>query len=350
MTGGGTVGHVSVNLALIPELEAEGWEIHYIGSDGIEKQLIAELPSVSYHTVSVGKLRRYWDLSNFKDPFLVMKGVMQSRRLMRKLRPAVVFSKGGFVSVPVVTGAWMCRIPVILHESDLTPGLANRICYPMASKIFTTFPETADALPGGKTEYLGAIVRKELMAGDAYRGRSMCGFVSTKPVMLVMGGSQGSRRINEIVRANLDRLLERYQIVHICGKGNVDPSCERRGYRQFEFVAKPLPDLLAMSDLVVSRAGANSIFEFLALRKPMLLIPLSRQASRGDQILNAASFEKSGYALVLQEEELTDEAFLAALRRLEQNRDAMIEAMSRSGNEDRLSRVLEVIRQVAAVK
>jgi UDP-N-acetylglucosamine--N-acetylmuramyl-(pentapeptide) pyrophosphoryl-undecaprenol N-acetylglucosamine transferase len=347
LTGGGTAGHVTVNLALIPKLLAEGWDVHYVGSDGIEKQLVSELPAVKFHTIAAGKLRRYWDWKNLKDPLLVMKGVMQSYRLMRKLKPAVLFSKGGFVSVPVVAGAWMCRVPVILHESDITPGLANRLCIPMACKVFTTFPETQEALPGGKAEYIGAVVRREILNGNAQRGRMLCDFVSTRPVVLVMGGSLGARRINEAVRAGLDQLLLRYQIVHICGKGNLDSSLHRRGYKQFEFVSKELPDLMAMADLVVSRAGSNSIYEFHALRKPMLLIPLSRSASRGDQILNAASFERSGYARVLQDEQLTGETLLEQLQQLEKEKETLKANMAKRGGGDPLLQIMDALTHYA---
>lgn len=347
LTGGGSAGHVTVNLALIPELLKEGWRIHYLGSDGIEQQLIRELPEVTYHTISVGKLRRYWDWKHLKDPFMVVKGVMQSYRLIRRLKPAVVFSKGGFVSVPVVTGAWMCRVPVVLHESDITPGLANKLCIPMASKVCTTFPETRDGLPGDKAEHVGAVIRKEILEGQAYRGRVLCDFVSTKPVLLVMGGSLGARKINEAIRANLEGLLERYQIVHLCGKGNLDALLQRRGYCQFEYVGKELPDLLAMADMVISRAGSNSIFEFLALRKPMLLVPLSRQASRGDQILNAASFEKAGYAHVLQEESLNTESLMQAIVQLNDQRQTIADAAAEMSADAALAKVLSTIKDFA---
>ncbi|SFX12359.1 UDP-N-acetylglucosamine-N-acetylmuramylpentapeptide N-acetylglucosamine transferase [Thermoactinomyces sp. DSM 45891] len=328
-TGGGTAGHVTVNLALIPKFQEDQWEVSYIGSyDGIERELIGKLENVPYEPVTTGKLRRYFDLKNIKDPFKVLQGIWEAYRKIRKLKPDVIFSKGGFVSVPVVLGGWMNRVPILIHESDLTPGLANKIAMPFANKVCTTFAETMKHIKGNKGEYLGAVVREELFSGDRKRGLILCDFVSSKPVLLVMGGSMGSQKINQVVRENLDALLPTYQIVHITGKGAMDQSLLRKpGYRQFEYVSWELPDLIAMADLVVSRAGSNSIFEFASLHKPMLLIPLSRAASRGDQILNASLFEKQGIAEVLMEEDLANESFLDAITSTWVKRDQLIENM-----------------------
>ncbi|QHW33073.1 undecaprenyldiphospho-muramoylpentapeptide beta-N-acetylglucosaminyltransferase [Paenibacillus rhizovicinus] len=324
-TGGGSAGHVSVNLALIPLLQSQGWNAVYMGSSsGIEKQLIGRLDDVDYYSISTGKLRRYVDLQNVKDPFRVVKGVFQAYRLIRKLRPSVVFSKGGFVSVPVVLGAWLNRVPVIIHESDLTPGLANRIANPFARKVCVTFGETTASIKGNKAVHVGPVVRNELLRGNALKGLQWSKLLPGKPVLLIMGGSLGSKNINEAVRRNLPVLTQTYQIIHLCGKGELDDRCNGvKGYRQYEYVHDELPDIAACSELVISRAGSNSIFEFLALRKPMLLIPLSKSASRGDQLLNAESFRKAGFCEVLQEEELTDDAFLAAISRLYADREGI---------------------------
>lgn len=347
-TGGGSAGHVTVNLALMPHYLQEGWEVHYIGSEqGIERQLVASLPQVHYHAIATGKLRRYFDWNNLKDPFRVLKGVWQAYRLIAKIQPKVVFSKGGFVSVPVVAGAWLNRIPIIIHESDLTPGLANKLANPLATKVCTTFRETERYISGSKTVHIGAVVREELFRGDARRGRSLCGFTSGKPVLLVIGGSLGSQLLNRIVRSQLEQLVKTFQIVHICGKGNVEEALDGEQYRQFEYVTEELPDLLAMADLVVSRAGSNSIFEFLALRKPMLLIPLSRHASRGDQIANALSFKKQGYADVLMEEELTEESFLESVLALYREKDRYVGAMEREANHNPLERLIELLNRAA---
>lgn len=347
-TGGGTAGHVTVNLALMPHYLREGWDVHYIGSEqGIERELVAGVAQVTYHPVSTGKLRRYMDWNNVKDPFRVAKGVWQAYRLLASIRPRIVFSKGGFVSVPVVAGAWLHRIPSIIHESDLTPGLANRIAIPMATKVCTTFPETAKHLPESKAAHVGAVIREELFRGDACRGLAMCDFVRTKPVMLIMGGSLGSQRINRAVRERLDALTETFQIVHLCGKGNRDESISNRAYRQFEYVTDELPDLIAMADIVVSRAGSNSIFEFLALRKPMLLIPLSLAASRGDQIANAESFRARGVAEVLQEESLTGEAFVKAVYTLYEERERYVSIMEQEPKQEPLHTLTELLDRTA---
>lgn len=329
-TGGGSAGHVTPNLAIMAKLRAKGWEMEYIGSkDGIEREII-EHEGIPFHHIASGKLRRYFDPKNFKDPFRVLQGVGQAYRLLRRIRPDIVFSKGGFVSVPVILASRLNGIPVLCHESDLTPGLANKISTPFASRICVTFPETLRYVKNGKAECTGLPIRDFILQGKASRGLQICGFHSQKPVLLIMGGSLGAKRINETVREALVPLLERYQIIHICGKGHTDESRSSRGYRQFEYVKDELPDLLACSDLVISRAGSTSIFEFLALRKPMLLIPLTRQASRGDQILNAESFERMNYAKVLYEEDLTAELLLQRLTELQADGARMKESMQSS--------------------
>lgn len=346
-TGGGSAGHVTPNLALIDRLRAEGWSVAYIGSaGGIERQLI-EPEGIPYYAVSTGKLRRYFDLNNFKDPFRVLKGVADAHRILRRLKPDILFSKGGFVSVPVVMAARSLGIPVLSHESDLTPGLANKLSTPFAKRVCVTFPETAKHL-GRKAVHTGLPIRETLFRGDAAEGRRRCGFHGGKPVLMLMGGSLGSKKLNDALREGLDELTAAYQIVHLCGKGHLDPALEgRSGYRQFEYAGAELPDLLAMADLVVSRAGATSICEFLALRKPMLLVPLGLSASRGDQILNARSFEASGYARVLPEEELTPARLREELAALAAEADAMRRRMAASPTADGLERILSLIREYA---
>ncbi|WKA47653.1 undecaprenyldiphospho-muramoylpentapeptide beta-N-acetylglucosaminyltransferase [Geobacillus zalihae] len=349
LTGGGTAGHVMVNVALIPKLKELGWDIVYIGShQGIEREIIGRIDGVPYYSVSTGKLRRYFDWKNFKDPFNVLKGVWQAYLLIQKEKPDVVFSKGGFVSVPVILGAWLNGVPSVIHESDLTPGLANKIAMPFATKICLTFPETKQYVNADKAVYVGAVVREELKDGNAEQGRKMCQFDGKKPVLLAMGGSLGSKKINDALRANLSTLLAEFDIIHICGKGNIDRSLAgQKGYKQFEYVNEELPHLLALADIVVSRAGANAIFELLSLRKPMLLIPLSKAASRGDQILNARSFEKAGYAEVLMEEDLTNESLQAAIHRLYENKDRYRKNMEKAGASDPLQTLLAIIQDTA---
>lgn len=351
-TGGGTAGHVTVNLALIPRFQAEGWKTEYIGSHaGIEKQLVADVPEVTYHGIATGKLRRYLDWNNLKDPFRVVQGVFQAYRAIKRSKPNVIFSKGGFVSVPVVLGAKLNRVPVVIHESDVTPGLANKIAIPFATKVCTTFADTVQHLPKNKAVHIGPVIREELNRGDAARGRAWSGFNDRKPVLLVMGGSLGSRKINLAIRDTLERLTQRYQIVHLCGKGQTDDTVKAPGYLQVEYVSEELPDILAMTDVVVSRAGANAIFEFLHLRKPMLLIPLTKAQSRGDQLLNAESFRKAGYCDVLQEENLTAEELAARIDQLYDDRQTYINRMEQGApHKDTLADLAALIKRVAKHK
>ncbi|MCA0969755.1 undecaprenyldiphospho-muramoylpentapeptide beta-N-acetylglucosaminyltransferase [Halobacillus litoralis] len=345
-TGGGTAGHVIVNLALIPEFINKGYEIDYIGSyDGIEKQLIEPLNGVTYHSISTGKLRRYISKENVKDPFKVLKGMWQAMRIIGKRKPHVIFSKGGFVSVPVVAAAKLKRVPTVIHESDYTPGLANKLSFPFAKKILATFPETMNYLPKEKSVHIGAVVREELFEGSRSEGLSFCGFHKQKPVVMIMGGSMGSKKINDSVRSQLDSLLEQVQIIHLCGKGQLDDSINRRGYAQFEYVSDELKDLFAATDYIISRAGSNAIFEFLALKKPMLLIPLSRQASRGDQILNADSFVKQGYAMKLEEEELTGSRLLEDVQKLMKDRNQFLDNMKNYQSEKTKEKVIDIIQE-----
>ncbi len=331
LTGGGTAGHVSLNQAIIPSLLNESYDVHYIGShEGIEKDLITQsFPNVPYHSISSGKLRRYFSMKNFTDPFKVLAGIMQAMSVIREVKPSIIFSKGGFVSVPVVIAAKMAKIPVVIHESDVTPGLANKIALPFASHVFTIFEDTLKYLPNEKATCTGSIVRQELFNGEKSVGLLNCGFTDQKQVLLVMGGSLGSVVINDALRSNLPELLVNFNIIHLCGKGNVDQSLvSLKGYKQFDYVTKELPDLLHASDYIVSRAGSNSIYEFLALKKPMLLIPLSASKSRGDQILNAKIFEKQGFAITLEEEQLTKNTFLKSIKRLVDQKNKMVQSMS----------------------
>lgn len=344
LTGGGTAGHVTPNMALIPELQKRGYEVHYIGSyEGIEKQLISEM-GVKYYGISSGKLRRYIDVKNLSDPFKVLHGYGQARRLLGKIRPDVVFSKGGFVSVPVVVAAKTRRIPCVIHESDMTPGLANKICIPCAVRVCTNFPETLEHLPKDKAVLTGSPIRQELFHGDKAKGLAFCGFDGSKPVLLIIGGSLGAVRVNEAVRAILPSLLEKFDVIHLCGKGKVDESLQgTAGYVQYEYIKKELTDLLAAADIMISRAGANAICEILALRKPNILIPLSAAASRGDQILNAASFEKQGYSAVIQEEDITNEKLLTMVNQVYENRASYVEAMEHSQLNNSIEKIVGLI-------
>ena len=324
LTGGGTAGHVTPHLALIPELQREGKEVHYIGRrSGIERELL-ESVDVIYHAIATGKFRRYFSLQNVTDLFFVFAGLLQSLRLVLRIRPQLIFSKGGFVACPVVWAGWLLRIPVVIHESDLIPGLANRLSAPFATKICYSFPETKRYLSKDKSHLTGIPVRSSLLEGNRQAGVELCRFDGAKPVVLVMGGSLGSRTVNRIVRKALTDILKRFDVCHICGRGNTDPNLfDFTGYCQFEYVAEHLPHLLAMADIVVTRAGATTLFELLALGKPSLLIPLSRKASRGDQISNARSFEKRQFSLLLPEEDLTPRILTEKIERLFHKKEAI---------------------------
>ena len=306
LTGGGTAGHVTPNIALLPSLKEAGYEIAYMGSyDGIEKKLISDF-DIPYKGISTGKFRRYLDPKNFTDPFRVIKGFSEARSYLKEFRPNVVFSKGGFVSVPVVRAAASLKIPCIIHESDMTPGLANKLCIPVAKKVCCNFPETLKMLPPDKAVLTGSPIRAELAQGNKLSGLDMCGFTANKPVIMVIGGSLGAASVNKAVREALPQLLEDFQVVHICGKDKVDNLLlNTAGYKQFEYVRAELKDLFAMADVVISRAGANAICELLALKKPNILIPLPSSSSRGDQLLNARSFESQGFSIVIDEDDLT---------------------------------------------
>lgn len=348
MTGGGTAGHVTPNIALFDSLQKDGYEIHYIGSyEGIEKGLIED-KKIPYYGISSGKFRRYRSWKNLTDPFRVLHGFFQARRLLGRTRPNVVFSKGGFVSVPVVMAAKTRHIPVIIHESDLTPGLANKLAMPSATKVCCNFPETLPYLPKEKAVLTGSPIRQELLHGNKQEAKDFCGFTGDLPILMVMGGSIGSVYINNAIRGCIDTLLTKYQIIHLCGKGNIDESLkDKKGYAQFEYISENLPDLFAAADLVVARAGANSICELLALHKPNILIPLSRNASRGDQILNANSFAKQGFSAVLEEEEVTSEKLMATIDDVMAHRSKYIDAMKNSGQMNAIETIMGLIEEVS---
>lgn len=347
-TGGGSAGHVTPNLALIERLRAEGYTIEYIGSeDGIERSLV-EKAKIPYHAIKCGKLRRYFDLKNFSDPFRVLKGIWQAKRIIKNIKPDAVFSKGGFVSVPVVIAAHK-KAPVITHESDYTPGLANKINLRFADKVCVTFEDTLSHV-GAKGIHTGTPIRPELYKGDAKKGLAFAGFNGEKPVLLVMGGSLGAQAINEALRAALPKLLRSFDVIHLCGKGKLDESIKEEAYRQYEYISDELPDLFAAADVILSRSGANAVFEFLALCKPSLLVPLPLSASRGDQILNAGYFARKGYAMVLEQEKLTPGTLLDALSDLYDRRLSFISTMSAEEKADGTDEVLAVIRSAVENK
>lgn len=345
-TGGGTAGHVTPNIALIERLSAENWQIHYIGScDGMERDLIGKVPNVTYHAISCGKLRRYLSLKNLSDPFRVIKGFLQAKKLLRTIKPDVVFSKGGYVSVPVVMAAG--KTPVVAHESDFTPGLSNRIASRFTDRVCVTFEDTLRYVRGNKGVFTGTPIRPELYRGDRDRALRFTGLSGEKPILLAMGGSLGAQKPNEMLRAILPEVLKTFDVIHLCGKGKRDDTIACEGYVQYEYISDELPDLLKAADVVLSRAGANAVFELLALNKPAVLIPLPLSSSRGDQILNAKYFEKKGYALVVDQDTAADGELLTKLETLYRERERFIENMSRDTCADGTETILKLIAEAA---
>lgn len=325
-TGGGSAGHVIPNLPVIKQFIANNWQVSYIGSyTGIESEIVKK-NNIDYYPISTGKLRRYFSWQNFSDPFRIFKGIIDAFVILKKVKPQIIFSKGGFVSVPVVLSAWCLRIPVVAHESDLTPGLANKISYPFVNKICVTFEMAKKSFKNpSKVIVTGTPIRSSLFDGEREKGLALCQFSPDKPTVMIIGGSSGSKRFNEVVRESLDTLLGSYQLIHICGQGLMDESLMNvTGYKQFEFVDEELKDLYAASNVVVSRAGANSVYEVLALQKPHIFIPLPLTASRGDQIQNAAFYEANGISTVIKDEELDGERLIKGINQAYQSSDEII--------------------------
>lgn len=325
MVGGGSAGHVLPAVPVIEHHLDRGDRVSFIGTrSGMEADLLKDL-AVDFYPISAGKLRRYFSWQNFTDVFRIVAGLWQALGILRRLRPDVVFSKGGFVSFPVVVAARLLGLPVVAHESDLTPGLANRLIAPFAQRLCLSFPGQATASDTGKV-VTGTPIRREILEGQAAQGRQALGASRDKPVLLITGGSLGAERLNEVVREALDTLTTSYFVVHICGAGKT-VEATHSDYVQFEYVGAGWGDMLAAADLVVSRAGANALFEWIALGKPNLLIPLSAEVSRGDQIENAQRALQWGVSGVLMEQDLSPASLIDALRTLEQHAADHVSAM-----------------------
>lgn len=347
-TGGGTAGHVTPNLALIEALKPEGWKIDYIGSRAsIEEAMISGI-QIPFYGITSGKLRRYFSWQNFLDPFKILGAIVQSYRLLGKLKTNIVFSKGGFVSFPVVIAAWLRKIPVVAHESDMSPGLANRLSMPFINMICLNFEASKTYFKNTRGfQVTGTPIRSELFQGNKEAGMERCGFQSNKPCLLLMGGSTGSHRLNGVLREALPRLNQHYQVIHLCGKGNVDKNYrDNSEYVQFEYANEELADLLAASDLIISRAGANSLYELLALKKPHVLIPLSAKASRGDQIENACFFEAQGISTVINEEQLNSDTLCEAVEKVSVNQEALIAKMTKLSFGSATAKIVEILNGV----
>lgn len=348
LTGGGSSGHITPNLALIPQLQAQGWSVDYIGSQkGVERAMI-EAAAIPYHAIQTGKLRRYLSWQNILDPLRVVVGIGQAYRLMLKIKPQVVFSKGGFVALPVVIGAWLAGIPVVAHESDFSIGLANRLSFRFVHTICVTFAAACAHLKNQtKVVITGTPIRETLFEGDRQKGLAYCGFTADKPCLMIIGGGQGAQAINRCIRQALPRLLPTMQIIHLCGPGKTDASLKQPGYFQLEYAKDELADLFAASDLVISRAGANSLYELLALAKPHILIPLPQLQSRGDQIENARYFERLGASYVIPEENLSPESLMETLQHLEKNKTQVLAAIAALDIKPAVAPIVEILESFA---
>lgn len=341
LTGGGTAGHITPNLALIPLLKEKGYNVEYIGTkNGMEKNIIKDIP---YHAISAGKLRRYFSLKNFTDPFRILAGLCKSKRILKKVKPVAVFSKGGFVSVPVVFAAKSLGIRVVLHESDYTPGLANKLSIPKADKVCVAFEPAIKHIPNGKGVHTGLPIRSELLHGDKSKGLKLCGFSGKKPVLLIMGGSQGAQKVNDVLDKIMLQLTKKYDVAHIRGEKNLLTGMLPKGYKQFGYVTDELADIYAAADIMLSRAGATAVFEIMALNLPSLLIPLGLDASRGDQILNARHFDKKGCCRLLLQEDMTEETMLLEIDELYENREKYISEMKKEDVAGAARKVADII-------
>ncbi len=317
LTGGGTAGHCSPCLALLPMLEKHFDNIYYIGSkNGIEKDIVAKT-RIKYFSIPTVKLRRSLSPKNLTIPFTLTGGIISAQKLLKQLDATVVFSKGGYVALPVAIAAGLMRLPLVLHESDLTMGLANKISARFAREILTTFPQTAQETP--KALWTGSPINPSLFGATRQEGRDRYGFASQKPVLLVMGGSSGSMAINREIRALLQKLTQKYNVLHLCGRGNIKREININGYVQLEFETE-MKYAYAVADIAISRAGSNAIFELIAMKIPALLIPLPKAESRGDQIENADYFTRQGMFKTLLQEELTPQKLIDNIDYIYKNR------------------------------
>lgn len=332
-TGGGSAGHVTLNLALIPWFLEQGYQITYIGSKGgMEEELVKKFPTVKYKSILTGKLRRYFSLKNLADMIKIPLGCLQACYLIYKENPDIIFSKGGFVSFPVVVGGFVNRKKIFMHESDITSGLANKLSLPFVSTFFTTFPETVNTVKyKQKVCCVGPVMSDRLFNGSREKGASFAGLESQKPTIMFIGGSLGAKSLNDAVAQNLPELLKHYQVIHISGKNGFNPSLKGKGYVQYEFVDKELKDLMALSDVVISRAGSNAIFELASLNKPMILVPLPNTSSRGEQSLNARNFANKGFASVIKDEDISSpNILLPAIKQAFEKKEETIKKMQQN--------------------
>jgi UDP-N-acetylglucosamine--N-acetylmuramyl-(pentapeptide) pyrophosphoryl-undecaprenol N-acetylglucosamine transferase len=343
LTGGGTAGHCVPNIALIQHLKNHFDKIYYIGSEnGIEKQIITEQTKLKYFGISCAKLKRSITLKNLLIPFKVALGVKQAGVILDKLKPDVIFSKGGYVAVPVILAGKKRKIPIITHESDFTIGLANKITAKHCKKVLTSFPETAKTIKNGL--YVGPPLKQ--LKTSKTTALNKFGLSGKKPVILVTGGSLGSQIINTTLREALPNLLKNFEILHICGKNNIDKDIVHNGYVQVEFV-NDMKQAYSVADICVSRAGSNTLFELLSLKKPCVLIPLPKGASRGDQVLNAEYFQKKGVVYVLQQNALTPESLAITIESVYSNRKNIVKNLDKEPIINSCEKIAEILSEYA---
>ncbi len=340
LTGGGTAGHIMPNIALLPEISKHFNQIYYLGAkDSMEEKILKKYTDVKFVAIPTTKFIRKITLKNLAIPFKLIKGILQTKKILKQINPDVIFSKGGFVSVPVAIAGKKCKIPVISHESDLSMGLANKIILKYANVVCTTFEDTAKQ--NKKCICTGTPIREQIFKGNKYNILNKISHIKSKPYVLFFGGSLGSKNINKLVENSLDKLLEKYNILHITGKGNKN-NLKKDGYTQFEFVEN-IEDFFVLADIVVCRGGANSIFELLALCKPMLIIPLSKAQSRGDQIENAEYFKRKNYAEVLREENMSTETLISKLDNIIKNKEKIILNMQKANIKNANEKIVDII-------
>lgn len=335
-TGGGTAGHIMPNVALFPEAEKVFDKIVYIGSNKMEKEILKKFPTIDFYEIPCVKLIRKLTPKNLLIPFKLIQSVSQTKKILKKINPSVIFSKGGYVSLPVVIASKQLNIPVISHESDITMGLANKIIYRYSNLMLTSFETTAK---GKKNcQFVGSPIRESIFHGNKNNLKLN---LNEKPTILIFGGSLGSKKINDIVEKSIDQLCKDFFVIHLTGKGK-KTNIENKNYYQQEF-ASNIEDFFDASDIVVSRGGANALFELLALKKPTLIIPLSKSESRGDQIDNANYFAQKGFAKVLLEEELSPSSFISSIKNLYQNKQQLIKNMASAENSFPNKKIVDII-------
>lgn len=346
-SGGGTAGHVTPNIALMEKFQTAGWRMIYLGSKrGMEKELIRQYnPELPYFAISCEKLRRSFSWRTLLIPFKLPLGCLQAWHILRREKVDILFSKGGFVSLPAVIGAWLARVPIITHESDTSPGLANRLIFPFCRLICVTFDKTKEYFTRcpQKVVVTGTPIRKAFFVDAKAEMQEKYHLSPEKPLLLAFGGSLGAHAINSAIRKALPDLLKYYQVIHVCGRGRVKPEYAREGYQQYEYISEDFPHLLSSADYVISRAGANSIYELISLRKPHILVPYCANTSRGDQPENAEYFKKKNISIVLQEDELDTNSILFALNELDEKKEDILDHIKIFGLKNAVEEIYSLV-------